>query len=174
MDHSEKIQTAFDRNVKAMTLRPSLAQGTAVTRVRVREGMTCDVEDGPWKLVADMSPKHGGNDLGPNPGVLGRAALGTCLAIGYVRWAAKLGVPVTSLAVEVQTDYDARGEFAIADVPAGYTQVRYIVTVVSDAPAEQIERMLDEADAHSSWLDDFRRPLEVRREARISAPAEAR
>ncbi|NIV03707.1 MAG: OsmC family peroxiredoxin, partial [Calditrichae bacterium] len=61
--------------------------------------------------------KHGGNNQGPNPGIFGRAALGSCLAIGYMRWAAKLGVPISKIDIEVQTDYDARGEYGVAKVP---------------------------------------------------------
>jgi hypothetical protein len=76
-------------------------QGTAVTRVRLVDGLACEIEEGAWKLVADMSPKSGGEGKGPNPGILGRGALGSCLAIGYAMWAARLGVPLTSLEVEV-------------------------------------------------------------------------
>ena len=170
MSREEKIRTAFERNVKALTLRPSIGQGTAVTKVRVREGLTCDIEDGSWKLTADMGEKHGGNDAGPNPGVLGRAALGSCLAIGYKMWAAKLGVPISSLEVEIQADYDSAGMYAAADVPAGYRRVRCVVAVESDAPESDVRRVLDEADAHSSYLDVFRRAQDVRREIRHTVP----
>jgi len=93
------IRTALERNVKAVALRPSVGQGTAVTRVRLREGLACDVNEGPWTLTAGMTEKYGGTNAGPNPGVLGRAALGSCLALGYGMWAARLGVPITSLDV---------------------------------------------------------------------------
>ena len=74
--NDEPIRTAIERNVKAVTLRPSIGQGTAVTRARLRDGLRCDVEEGPWTLVAGMTDKYGGTNAGPNPGVLGRAALG--------------------------------------------------------------------------------------------------
>jgi len=168
MIDTDKIKTAFERNAEALTLRPGIGQGTAVTRVLVREGMTCEIEDGAWKLVADMAEKHGGNNEGPNPGVYGRAALGSCLAIGYVRWAAKLGVPLSKLEVEVQADYDARGEFAVADIPADYTEIRYVVSIESPAVEEQILQVLDQADAHSSFYDIFARPQKLKRELRIT------
>lgn len=167
MTDIDKIKTAFERNAKALTLRPAIGQGTAVTKVRVREGLTCEIEEGPWTLVADMGEKHGGNNAGPNPGVFGRAAFGSCLVMGYVRWAAKLGVPLSNIEVEVETDYDARGEFGIADVPADYTEIRYTVSIESPAPKEHILRVLDTADAHSSYYDVFRRPQKLRREVKI-------
>src|SRR5438067_1544464 len=80
-ERTERLKSAFERNAKAMTLRPSLRQGTARTKVSLRDGLTCDVEDGNWKLTVDASPKSGGDGRGPDPGVFGRAALGSCLAI---------------------------------------------------------------------------------------------
>src|SRR3989442_13126498 len=96
----ERIKSTFERNAKAMTLRPSLGQGTARTKVTLRDGLTCDVEDGNWKMTVDLSPKSGGDGRGPDPGVYSRTALGSCLAIGYTLWSARLGGPFQSLVVE--------------------------------------------------------------------------
>lgn len=169
-DVVERIRTAFDRSARALALKPSVGQGTAVTRVRVEQGLACEVEEGPWRFVVDMSPKAGGHDAGPNPGVLGRAALGSCLAIGYTMWAAHLGVPISRLEVEVQADYDTRAEYGVDEVPPGYRQVRCLVTVESEAPEADVVAMIEQADAHSSYLAVFRRPQDVRRELRLVAP----
>lgn len=73
-DRKSQIKTAFERNQQALTLLPTLGRGTAVTRVRMVDGLTCEVEEGPWKIVADMGEKSGGGNAGPNLGFLGRAA----------------------------------------------------------------------------------------------------
>jgi uncharacterized OsmC-like protein len=166
-EEGPRISRAFERNARALELRPSVGRGTAVTRVRARRGLTCEIEEGPWKLTADMSEKSGGHNTGPNPGVLGRAALGSCLVIGYVLWASKRGVPLDHLEVEVQADYDSRREHGIGDDPPGYSQVRILVTVESDAPDEDVRRVLEEAEAASSWLDIFRRPVDIKREVQF-------
>ena len=111
---------------------------------------------------------HMGNEAGPTPGTLGRAALGSCVAMSYVLWAAKLGVAVTGLEVEVQADADARGMYGVDEMPAGYTEVRYLVSLVSPAPHEDIIRLLDTAEAHSPYVDVFRRPQALRRIVHIS------
>ena len=170
MINLEHIKSAFERSVKALTLRPSVGQGTASTTVRVRDGMSCEIEEGPWTLRADLGEKAAGSDTGPNPGILLRAALGSCLAIGYVRWAAHLGVPIAALAVEVQADYDARGEYGVDDLPPSYSEVRYVVHVESDAPEAEVRHLLDTADAHTSILDVFQRPQSVRRVLHFTAP----
>ena len=170
MQSQDDVRSALERNVKAVTLRPSVGQGTAVTKVRLRDGLACDVEEGAWKFTVGMTQKYGGTNEGPNPGVFGRAALGSCLAIGYSMWAARLNVPVTSLDVEIHADYDVRGELGVEDaVRPGYSAIRYVVTVETDAPEEEVMRMLDTADRHSSWLDDLANPVPVAREVRLTS-----
>lgn len=168
----DRIRTAFERCAKALTLRPALGRSTAVSRTRLRPGgLTCEVEEGPWKLVTDMPAQVGGDASGPTPGVLGRAALGSCLAIGYMMHAAKLGVPIAAIEVEVQADYDDGALFGVSDAPPGYLEVRYAVTVESAAPESDVRRVLDEGDAHSPYLDVFARAQSCRRSVRIVAPA---
>jgi uncharacterized OsmC-like protein len=143
----DAIREALERNVKAVGLRPGVGRGTAVTRARLRPGLECEVEEGPWRFVAAMGPKYGGTDAGPNPGVYGRGAVASCLALGYAMWAARLGVPITSLEVTVESDYDVRGELGVAEeVAPGSLALRYEVTVESPASEEEVLRLLDTAD----------------------------
>ena len=166
MTRAEQIKTVLDRNAKAVSLRPATGQGTAVTRITMKDGLTAEVEEGEWKLTVDEPPKMGGDNRGPNPGILGRAALGSCLALGYTMFAARRGVPITSLSVEVHADYDARGILGSSDVPPGYLEVRWVVEVESEAPESEVVSLLDEADEHSTFLDVFQRPHSLRRQVR--------
>ena len=173
MKGEKKIRTAFERATKAMRLRDSIGRGTATTRVTMTEGFTCEVEDGRWNLTVDMSEKGGGDGRGPDPGVMGRSALGTCLAIAYRQWLIQCDVQIESLEVEIQADYDARAEYGVTDGSPAYQEIRYVVTVESDAPEEEILRALDKAEAHCTYLVIFREPQRVVREVRLVAPAEA-
>ena len=163
-----QLREILERNAKALSLRPSLGQGTAKTRVRLKPGLECTIEEGKWVLTAAMSEKSGGTNAGPNPGILGRGALGSCLAFGYAMWAARLGVPIESLDVEVEADYDGRGELGVSDdVPPGYTQVRYRVRVVSSASEEEVRKMIDVADRYSPYRDVYARAHDVQRSALV-------
>jgi uncharacterized OsmC-like protein len=136
----------------------------------LKPGLECEVEEGPWTLKVAMSEKSGGTNAGPNPGVLGRASLGSCLALGYAMWAARLGVPIDSLDVVVETDYDSRGELGVSDdVPPGYNQVRYRVNITSPAGEADVRRLIDTADRYSPYRDVFARAHDVRRELVITA-----
>ena len=172
MGSMDGIRAACERTASALTARPALGQKTFVTRVRVHDGLTCDIEEGPWHLTADFPRQLGGQAAGPTPGTFGRAALGSCLAICYVMWAARLGVPLTNVAVEVHADADTRGLLGIAEIPAGYSDVRYVVSLTSPAPTEDIMHVLEMAEGHSPYLDVFRRPQAVRRIVRIVTPEE--
>lgn len=171
MPEVNDVRASLERVIKAVSIRPSVGQGTAVTTVRMRPNLCAEVEDGPWKFRVGMSEKYGGDNSAPNPGVYGRAAFGSCLVIGYSMWAARLGVPIDALSVEVQADYDVRGELAVEDqLPPGYLEMRYVVSVESSASEQDIMRVLDTADRYSSWRDDLTRAVPVRREIRLTVP----
>ena len=167
----ERMKTALERNMKALGARPAIGRGTAVTKVTIRGACTADIEDGGWKLIADEPVKDGGGGEGPDPGVFGRASLGSCLAMGYAQWASVLGVPLDSIEVEVHADYDGNAIFGLdRSKPPGWGAVRYLVRIESSAPAADVQRVIDEADKLSPLLDDFSRALKVEREVQITAP----
>lgn len=166
------IKHAFERNIRAVERMPSVALKTAVSKTRIVDGVRCEVEEGRWKLSADLHEKSGGGGAGPDPGVLGRAALGSCLAMGYVLWAAKLGVPIRRVEVDIEADFDARGQYGVAAVPAGYLEVRYTVSIESTVPEADILRVVDAADACSAYHDVFSRSQKLVRTVRISKPAD--
>lgn len=172
MHGDEAIREALERNVRAVSARRSVGRGMATTKAVLSPGLECTVSEGTHSLKVAMTQKYGGTGDGPNPGVLGRAALASCLAIGYGMWAARLGVPFDSLEVEVQADYDVSGELGVDDtVRPGYASMRYLVTVTSTSPGEDVLRVLDTADLHSSYRDIFSNGVPLTREVRVSAAA---
>jgi uncharacterized OsmC-like protein len=163
----DNIKLAFESIVSALSANPDLGRGTGTTIARVRNGLACEIEAGPWRFVADMPTTSGGTASGPTPGMYGRAALGSCLAIGYAMRAAKLGVPIAQVEVEVQADYDDGALFGVTDEAPGYSEVRYVVSITTNAPEADVMRVLDEADLHSPYLDVFRRAQRCTRSVRI-------
>lgn len=172
MANARDIKAAIVRNEDKIRQRPATGRLTKSTKARIRDGLTCEIEDGPWKLTADMRKSLGGNNEGPDPGVLGRAAIGSCLAIGYAIWFARLDVPLDGVEVEVEADFDYAGVLGVSDVSAGYSELRYSVNVDSPASRNDITRVLDKADAHSPWLTNMKTSFKPRRTVRISRPVE--
>ncbi|WP_164972613.1 OsmC family protein [Lacibacter luteus] len=169
MHNTEQIKTTIERTKKALLLKPSLGKGTGVSKVKVSEGLRCEIEEGNWKFYADMPEGAGGKGSAPTPGVYGRAALGACLAIGYMMKAAELQLRINNLEVTVEADFDDGALFGTADktIPPGYLEVRYTITIESDETDEAIMQMINEGDLYSPYLDIFSRAQKCVRKINI-------
>ncbi len=170
MKSQAEIKKSFNRVARALVKSPKLGRSTYVSTTRI-EGLACDIQEGDWRFQVDMPQQAGGQGVAPTPGALGRAALGSCLAIGYMLWASEMGVAIQNLEVELQADSDDAGLYGTADTAPGYSEVRYCVKVHSPATEEEVLKMLDEAERHSPWLDVFRRPVTCKREVVYSTNA---
>ena len=166
------IRDIAERNAKMLALKPSRGHLTGVTKARIVDGLRCEIEDGPWRLAADMPVKAGGEDSAPTPSVLGRGALASCLAIGITTWAARLDIDIDALEVEVQADFDVRGELGVGDdIPPGYQEVRYQVSIESPAAPHVIADLLARAERHSPYFDVFSRARSLERVLRLNGEA---
>ena len=169
MAHARRIRETAERNVELLTRKPGRGRLTGVTTARIEEGLRCVIEDGPWRLAADMPVKAGGEESAPTPGVLGRGALASCIAVSVAAWAARRDIPVDSVQVEVQADFDARGELGMDDgIPAGYQEVRYVISVASPAPPEVVAELVETAERHSPYVDVFARGQTMKRMVRLN------
>lgn len=167
------LKSALQRAEHVFGKRPEMAKMQKISTATVRGGTRCEFVEDEWHYAADMPEPLGGTATGPTPGTFIRAGLATCLAVGYSMRAAYLGIPVRGIKVELHTAIDNRGIFCgQAEVPI-YADIAYVVTVDSDAPDADIERLLDEADERSPYLSLFRTPQKLRREIKIVRTAMA-
>jgi uncharacterized OsmC-like protein len=157
MKEQEVIKTKFNRTQKALSLKPTLGLGIGISKTRIINGLSCESREGEYVFYTDMPSQVGGNETGPTPGVLGRAALGSCLAMGYMMWASRLDVIIDSLEVQIEADYDDGALFGTSDAVPGYSEIRYIVKIKSPASKKVIENVLNQGDNHSPYLDVFSR-----------------
>jgi molecular chaperone DnaK (HSP70) len=165
MADPETLKMTHERVKKLLTIKPEKGQYTTTTKVRVRDGTTCDVEHKQWNFTVDVGKNEGGNDAGPGPSVVQRGALGSCLAIGYAKWAAYLDVPIDHIEVDVIADVDARGAYGIDEVPPGYKAIRYKVYIESPASDEEIQKMVREAEENAEADKQRKEEVELRNEA---------
>lgn len=157
METQKNIKTKFERNEKALKLKPVLGHGKKVSITKIVNGLSCETKEGDWELKTDMPTQVGGNGSAPSPGTFGRAALGGCLASGYMMWASKLNIPIESLEIKIEADFDDGALFGTSDAYPGYSEVRYDVKIKSPLPLSEINAFLDKADSHSPYLDVFSR-----------------
>ena len=170
--NGNEIGEKIERVAKALALKPTLGRGCGVSVARIADGLACEIKEGPWELKTDLPEQAGGKGQAPPPGVLGRAALSSCLATGYRMWAAKLGVAIRSIEVEVRAEWDDCGLFGVTDVSPGYLDVHYLVRIDADAPREEVERVIELGDRHSPYLDVFSRAQACNRTVEIVSGGE--
>ncbi len=150
--------------------RPEFGKETDVSIARLTDGLACVTSEKSWTFECDMPDMAGGRNTGPTPGVLLRAALGSCLAMGYKIRACLLGIELTSVTVTVSSDSALAGMVDLeSDYRPGYSEIRYHVEIESSASESDIHRVINDADQLSPILDAFsnhntaRRTFELRR-----------
>jgi len=169
MAYPQEIGQIAERNVKLLSLKSERGHLTGITMARIEDGLRCVIEDGPWKLAADMPVKAGGEETAPTPGTLGRGALASCLAMGIASWAARRGMPIDAIHVEVQADFDARGELGMDDsIRPGYQAIRYVISIDSPAPADEVASLIEVAERYSPYLDVFAHAQSMKRVVRLN------
>ena len=171
MSRQQSLSAALDRLENVVTKHPSVGAGTERSISTITDGLRCTSEEGAFRFETDLPDNMGGDGSGPSPGVLGRAALGSCLAMGYQMRAARLGVDLASLSVEVEADFDVVGMLSMESAARpGYSEVRYHVRVESSAPEADILRVLDEGDVLSPYRDVFSARTPLTRTISIQSP----
>ncbi len=173
MARATDIKAATERSMEAMRKRPTLAQSTARTTVTWRIGGTaCEIEDGPWRMLADMGRGAGFDGAAPDPGVLGRGALGACMVLAYELWAARLGVRLDDVRVTIESDFNALGMYGMDDsISPGWQAVRCTVEVTSSDDPARVAEVIEQANRHSPLMADISQPVPLTCDIRISATA---
>ena len=162
MMSQDQIKAALERANRTITQKPSVGQRVYVNTAVVENGLTCRVQEKHHVMTADLPPSMGGQDLGPSPSALLRAALSSCIAMGVKMWAARRDVAIDRVEVTVETDVDARGQFGVADeVTPGFEDVRIRIHIDSAADAALLNEIVETSFRYSPLMDAFRRAQAV-------------
>ncbi|MEU5725495.1 OsmC family protein [Micromonospora sp. NPDC047738] len=137
---------------------------SGVRRIRIRD----------FQIISDSRPDLAGYDLGPGSPELQAGVLGSCVTHIFLIKAAELKIPLDSLAVDVQAEYDPRGQAPDnVDAPVYPYNFRYQVQVASPATDEDLARLHAEVQRVCPILNLLRNPQEINGSvARVSPAAE--
>jgi uncharacterized OsmC-like protein len=137
-----EIKEAMESAVRYLTEHPDEARYTdSYARASLGRSLRVDVE-GPSgeRLVTDMPKGVGGRAEEPSPGWLYRAAIASCVASTIGMEAAREGVVLEDLRVEVDSESDDRGILGMDEaVPAGPLSKR--VRIRARAPGVDESRL---------------------------------
>lgn len=159
------IAASIRNAVQYLTEHPDEARYTdSWARARHTGDLRVEVE-GPKgeQLVTDMPGAVGGRGESPSPGWLFRAALASCVATTVAMEAAREGLGLTSLEVEVDSESDDRGILGMDEsVPAGPLSTRIRIRPTAEAAdAGRLREVADRGAGRCPVCDATKRAVDV-------------
>src|SRR5262252_10558291 len=107
------------------------------------ETLTCKVETGRALVEAGLHPATGGDGLSLCSGDMLLEALVACAGVTLKAVATALAIPLRGGRVHAEGDLDFRGTLGVArDAPVGFRAIRLGFDLDTDAPADQLEKLL--------------------------------
>ena len=159
------VKESIEKAVAYLTENPAEARYTdSVATARLGESLRVEVE-GPSgeRLVTDMPKGIGGRGEEPSPGWFYRAALASCVATVIGMEAAREGIELTSLEVEVDSESDDHGILGMDEsVPAGPLSVRIGVRAQAEGvESSRLQAILESGAARCPVCDATKRSVDV-------------
>lgn len=115
-----------------------------------------EITAGAHEFTIDEPPALGGENVGANPVEHLLAALASCQVITVKVWAAKLGVAVDDVKVELTGPLDLRGFFGVdPEVRAGFDEIEVTTRIVGPEPAGAYDELIRKVEEHCPVLDNL-------------------
>ena len=116
-------------------------------------------------VIIDEPPHLLGENTAPNPSEAVLAALGACLAVGYMANASHHGITLSEIKIEMEGDIDVSAVWGLGDVPddkvAGFTALRVKAHLKGDASREQLDDIVQNANRWSPVASTLRNNVQV-------------
>jgi uncharacterized OsmC-like protein len=123
--------------------RPESAMVTLRAKGRIGENVTCNVETGRALVEAGLHPASGGDGLAVCAGDMLLEALAGCAGVTMAAVATAIGVDIRSGSVHAEGDLDFRGTLGVdKETPVGFQDVRLRFDLETDAPEDQLEKLV--------------------------------
>ena len=114
-----------------------------------------------FEVITDEPEPLGGKDSGIDPIELLLGSVATCVAIGFATQAARRGIDLKDFHIEAEGDIDVRGYFGLEGARPGFQNVRYTISVKSDASEEELKEILKIAESTSPMFDNVSRGVPI-------------
>jgi uncharacterized OsmC-like protein len=139
---------------------------TITLRARARlddAAVACKVETGQALVTAGLHPATGGDGLAACSGDMLLEALAACAGVTLRAVATALDISIQGGTVHVEGDLDFRGTLGVAkDQPVGFKEIRLRFDLDTQAPAEQVAKLLSLTERYCVVYQTLRQPPPVR------------
>ena len=138
---------------------PGAALITLKARGRVGDDVTCKVETGKALVAAGLHPATGGDGFAACSGDMLLEALVACAGVTLSAVATALAIPLRDAHVSAEGDLDFRGTLGVAkDAPVGFQKIRLRFELDTDAPDEQVAKLVQLTERYCVVLQTLRNP----------------
>jgi uncharacterized OsmC-like protein len=141
-------------------------EATITLRARARlddAAVTCKVETGRALVEAGLHPATGGDGLAACSGDMLLEALAACAGVTLRAVATALEIPIKGGTVNVEGDLDFRGTLGVTkDQPVGFKEIRLRFDLDTQAPAEQVTKLLSLTERYCVVYQTLRQPPTVK------------
>ncbi len=142
---------------------PEAAMVTLRARSKIGdEQIACKVETGKALVTAGLPPGAGGDGTLVCSGDMLLEALVACAGTTLKAVATALSIPLKSGSVEAEGDLDLRGTLGIAkDAPVGFRAIRLRLDLDTEAPAEQVAKLVELTERYCVIYQTLRAPSQL-------------
>jgi len=141
-------------------------EATVTLRARARlddTAVACKMETGSALIEAGLQPATGGDGLAACSGDMLLEALAACAGVTLRAVATALEIPIRGGTVNVEGDLDFRGTLGVTkDQPVGFQEIRLRFDLDTEAPAEQVSKLLSLTERYCVVFQTLRQPPPVR------------
>ena len=143
---------------------PEEASITLRARARLDDSaVTCKIETGRALVEAGLHPATGGDGVAACSGDMLLEALAACAGVTLRAVATALDIPIQGGTVHAEGDLDFRGTLGVAkDQPVGFKEIRLRFELETQAPAEQVAKLLNLTERYCVVYQTLRQPPPVK------------
>jgi uncharacterized OsmC-like protein len=149
---NQKVKSALDRLVDIYKRRPSTALTSPSITSVLEDGAECKISDGVHEVIADLPKEMGGNGNTPSPGFYARAGIAACVSMGIKMLSLRAGYEFRTIKVQVETDFDDRGIYSLADCKVSPLETRVNIQVDCDLDDAELNEFIQHVLDHDTWF----------------------
>jgi uncharacterized OsmC-like protein len=145
MSRDTVIREAQARVADIFMKKPGAAFSSVRATAHLDDGLLCSVRQGPHEAMMDMGAVLGGEGKAPTPGFYFRAALAGCIAIGIKMTAARQGIALDAVDIDIEMDFDDSALIGMGTNSAAPLETRFTIRLRSPAAAERLRALVETA-----------------------------
>jgi Predicted redox protein, regulator of disulfide bond formation len=159
---STVVKSALEQTIQNLKNDPSNSKAIFEARAVLGKNVSVTVGVRQFEFKFDEPQMLGGADQDPNPVEYVLASLGACQAIVYRALASLKGIQLHDVTVNTKGHLDLNGFLGLdKDARPGFSKVEFETTIVSDEPAETIEKLAAQVESLCPVLDIIANPVLV-------------